>query len=1322
MRYPFCSIQQSFKLQTSTHETKLFCTLHHPPEIFIKTIDPLSSKSHKILTRLVSLSIGSLHFTTFTHPETRAVESAALDAPEITRWVEHCYTFRADDSIKQMLACLKEFGLVLPAELEIVNPPACVNIATTDLPFLVRFKVLGMMSRGLFTEFSVDQELVDTLAGMEENIVVMLLSTLERKGLKVYEAANEVRREFENFERKVVKMGRITTKLEYNVRIVPRVVITPCKIYYEGPHLEIANRVIRASKRTTAIFHRIRCIINEGIDVAGRMAQCFSSTIAIGRISTSNIVMIKDIERVDPQTKHKYCFSDGVGMVGKFVANNLLSELKRHIFVNSSSVCAFQFRMSGCKGMLAVNPNIPESQIHIRPSQKKFEVLNATPTLEIIRTSFYSPGFLNRQFVLLLETLGVPKDVFLELKDLMVEHLDGMLKDEKEAINVLTGLPDEYGVSAMLVDMLQSNLFKLSSDSGEPFLINILRLYQALQVSLKDLKKKTRIYVPKSCNVLGILDETAKLPSGTIFLQYTNPKGKQRVVVEGQVLISRNPALHPGDIQLVNAVDIPELHYLFDVVVFSQNGERPLPDTLSGGDLDGDTFFVSWDSKLFPKKSYAPQIALQFKYEAIPPMPVTTQAIKTHFLNVLKHNHLGQIANAHQAHSDKSPLGALCPAALTLAELHNRAVDYPKNGGAPVLIPESLRVKLWPDFMERKNTYQSEKVIGEIYRSLHVEMKIVDRWVWDGFVVSGWEKFRNEAEVVCDSYERDILAVMNQFEISAELELISGYIFKMQDGVRKNKPHELKDQVMQAVTSIKCHYRKIFWNEKSWITSDDPILSLLSEFHHKNPFRKCGIFSQIPEQVKQKASACSEDLVVNLSRRLSNGNKRSSSSLRPSSVVIQSSKSTTSDYQSENISFDQIITKKQDLIKDLINDFAFEGQEIPNLSLTTHQQIISQTRQSQPKNSTFSNSMYQSIESEENLGFPYSNPSHPESKIERESYDPQPLIPIEVLEPDYLTGEIVEQQLPTHRNQQLRGGVQLQSRSRDSLRAKTENQDATIENLKNELSSATFRITELEKLMSKILESEERKQITAAGKDEQVQRIMDHLDSVNVQLTMSQKRETVGYFDAHPFQTEFRQKINDLEISLNEIQQECLDLRRYQQQNNSQIMNIRSDQTQCFDLIASLETNAQMAMMTSPTSRNFPSPSPRLRYSDTPTTPVTSFKSKLQAHLQNDDYDLPMSLPMPVQSPGVPRNVGVITGTLKNTLGNPGLKEGYREKRFSMSDDGYGIQGSNEQRRELEYISEADDDDNNQMLPMKDVLEDKQQIQNKIDQLTQQKV
>ena len=84
--------------------------------------------------------------------------------------------------------------------------------------------------------------------------------------------------------------------------------------------------------------------------------------------------------------------------------------------------------------------------------------------------------------------------------------------------------------------------------------------------------------------------------------------------IHGPVLVARSPCNHPGDLQKaialsrpalmqrINQLGVGSLHqesmFLDDVIVFSAVGQRPLPDMLAGGDLDGDEFYVIFDEEI----------------------------------------------------------------------------------------------------------------------------------------------------------------------------------------------------------------------------------------------------------------------------------------------------------------------------------------------------------------------------------------------------------------------------------------------------------------------------------------------------------------------------------------------------------------------------------------------------------------------------------------------------------------------------------------------------------------------------------------------------
>eukprot|EP01018_Ginkgo_biloba_P010062 Gb_08299 [translate_table: standard] len=102
------------------------------------------------------------------------------------------------------------------------------------------------------------------------------------------------------------------------------------------------------------------------------------------------------------------------------------------------------------------------------------------------------------------------------------------------------------------------------------------------------------------------------------------------------------------DVRILDAVDAPNLHHLVDCLAFPQKGHRPHPNEASGSDLDGDVYFVSWDSRLIPPSGeswepmdYAPGATKESKH------PVTTEVHQTlsflHFLIIAQEEPLLEV-------------------------------------------------------------------------------------------------------------------------------------------------------------------------------------------------------------------------------------------------------------------------------------------------------------------------------------------------------------------------------------------------------------------------------------------------------------------------------------------------------------------------------------------------------------------------------------------------------------------------------------------------------------------------------------------------------
>jgi hypothetical protein len=253
----------------------------------------------------------------------------------------------------------------------------------------------------------------------------------------------------------------------------------------------------------------------------------------------------------------------------------------------------------------------------------------------------------------------------------------------------------------------------------------------AVQHVLRELKHRARIPVPGSWTLVGIADIHDFLKEGEIFV-CVRERQSEPIYLEGNVLVSRSPCLHPGDVQIVRAIGRPppgspfEKEELPNTIVFSCQGERSLPSCLGGGDLDGDLYNVVTLPNLHPPRTHTPG-----EYKPVQRVelnrPCTIIDIADFVVDYINSDVLGLIASQHLMLADTRPQGVCDPDCLKLAELHSQAVDYPKSGRA-VDVSQIPRVahKLRPDWSapeiisSRDRYYQSERAIGYLYRKIEL--------------------------------------------------------------------------------------------------------------------------------------------------------------------------------------------------------------------------------------------------------------------------------------------------------------------------------------------------------------------------------------------------------------------------------------------------------------------------------------------------------------------------------------------------------------------------------------------------------------------------
>jgi RNA-dependent RNA polymerase len=254
-----------------------------------------------------------------------------------------------------------------------------------------------------------------------------------------------------------------------------------------------------------------------------------------------------------------------------------------------------------------------------------------------------------------------------------------------------------------------------------------------------------------------------------------------------------------------------------------------------------------YDEELIPKNIEEPMNYSAQKPEEVE--HVTMDHIKKFFVNYVFSDQLGRIANAHLARADMFREGAKHESCIELAHLHSDAVDFPKTG-IPANFPLKLRVKNFPDFMEKpdKAVYQSRKVLGILYRSIKEEdyEPYIDSNFDTTLRVEGYEKYLEEARMLKSMYDKDIKALMNQFGIITEFEVTSGYIINTHP-IDKKKPRDVVKCVMDALTPIKKHYRKLF--EKEFYCYDnDNIFTLEASIQMESKAYACYYVTYHPSE------------------------------------------------------------------------------------------------------------------------------------------------------------------------------------------------------------------------------------------------------------------------------------------------------------------------------------------------------------------------------------------------------------------------------------------------------------------------------------------
>jgi RNA-dependent RNA polymerase len=310
---------------------------------------------------------------------------------------------------------------------------------------------------------------------------------------------------------------------------------------------------------------------------AARISLAFTTTDSSVTVPAEEILIEEDITDSDGT----YCFTDGVGSMSPQIARKIWRAFQKRGSRSTRRALtysrAFQIRLGGAKGMLSVDHKLKGDVVILRPSMIKFNAPHSTD-MEIAQ-AFVRPSkyYLNRPLIMVLEGLGIRCEVFERLQDAAVRDVNDAVTSLENAVKTLDqfGLATSYRLSSTLIHLAKLDI--TPSIMGD-FYNRMIEI--TIHHVLRDLKHHARIPVDEGYTLVGVADIHGYLEEGEVFACVTIPETGSIHYLEGDVLVSRSPIIHPGDVQVVRAIGPPPLQSpfnkepLMNTVVFSVKGSK----------------------------------------------------------------------------------------------------------------------------------------------------------------------------------------------------------------------------------------------------------------------------------------------------------------------------------------------------------------------------------------------------------------------------------------------------------------------------------------------------------------------------------------------------------------------------------------------------------------------------------------------------------------------------------------------------------------------------------------------------------------------------
>ncbi|KAF6806066.1 hypothetical protein CPLU01_15933 [Colletotrichum plurivorum] len=440
--------------------------------------------------------------------------------------------------------------------------------------------------------------------------------------------------------------------------------------------------------RTCLLFAASKEEIKKAVDAMGdfdkmktvqkkakRIGLLFSTAHAALPVDPSRCQDIPDIETAD------YVFTDGCGLIAPHLTRDLARRMRIAFRNVRYTPSVFQIRYRGYRRVVTLDPSMKggETLLKLRKSMRKFTggTDYGFSVVEYSKAGLpawpYGFGHLNDEVIILLHSLGITSEILLRKQQEHFGFLASAVADSRAAFRFLTYVNQYDLAERVLLESLENVKPQVAALVNSEFAKMIKPRYD---------EQRCRILIPKSRLLFGVCDAWGVLKEGECHVRVTlDGDGSPVTLVGTSVIVTRNPCLHPGDLQKFRTVQRPELSHLVDCIVFSTKGKRPAADLMSGGDLDGDKFFVSWDQDIIPS-TVSQAAEYPAAKESISFKPITDDDRLVYFARYTNAS-LDRVKNLHLSWA--ASFGPMSPQCQELNRLFSTCVD-----GNRIKIPPRL--------------------------------------------------------------------------------------------------------------------------------------------------------------------------------------------------------------------------------------------------------------------------------------------------------------------------------------------------------------------------------------------------------------------------------------------------------------------------------------------------------------------------------------------------------------------------------------------------------------------------------------------------------